>query len=109
LTTYHPTVVVVVARYIVNYGTEAQKERMLPKLISGEWIGALAMTEPGAGSDFAGIKTTAVKDGDDYILNGSKVRRGSWRLSPRSIVPELSFFKKKGRRVSDVKAVFFEE
>ena len=62
-----------VGRYIVNYGTEEQKERMLPKLISGEWIGALAMTEPGAGSDFAGIKTTAVKDGDDYILNGSKV------------------------------------
>jgi len=60
----------------VNYGTEEQKERMLPKLISGEWIGALAMTEPGAGSDFAGIKTTAVKDGDDYILNGSKVDLG---------------------------------
>lgn len=60
----------------MNYGTEEQKERMLPKLISGEWIGALAMTEPGAGSDFAGIKTTAVKDGDDYILNGSKVDLG---------------------------------
>lgn len=62
----------IVAPYISNYGTEEQKERMLPKLVSGEWIGALGMTEPSAGSDFANIKTTAVKDGDDYILNGSK-------------------------------------
>ena len=63
----------IVAPYITNYGTEEQKSRMLPKLVSGEWIGALAMTEPAAGSDFAGIKTTAKKDGDDYIINGSKV------------------------------------
>jgi long-chain-acyl-CoA dehydrogenase len=63
----------IVAPYIANYGTEEQKSRMLPKLISGEWIGALAMTEPSAGSDFANIKTVAVKDGDDYIINGSKV------------------------------------
>merc|ERR1719265_385640 len=63
----------IVAPYITNYGTEEQKKRILPKLVSGEWIGALAMTEPGAGSDFANIKTTAKKDGDDYIINGSKV------------------------------------
>lgn len=63
----------IVAPYITNYGTEEQKNRILPKLVSGEWIGALAMTEPGAGSDFANIKTTAKKDGDDYIINGSKV------------------------------------
>jgi len=63
----------IVAPYITNYGTEEQKERMLPKLVSGEWIGALAMTEPSAGSDFANIKTVAVEDGDDYIINGSKV------------------------------------
>jgi len=63
----------IVAPYITNYGTEEQKQRILPKLVSGEWIGALAMTEPSAGSDFAGIKTTAKKDGDDYIINGSKV------------------------------------
>jgi len=62
----------IVAPYITNYGTEEQKSRILPKLVSGEWIGALGMTEPSAGSDFANIKTTAVKDGDDYILNGSK-------------------------------------
>lgn len=63
----------IVAPYITNYGTEEQKSRMLPKLISGEWIGALAMTEPSAGSDFANIKTVAKKDGDDYVINGSKV------------------------------------
>lgn len=63
----------IVAPYITNYGTEEQKARILPKLISGEWIGALGMTEPAAGSDFANIKTVAVKDGDDYVLNGSKV------------------------------------
>lgn len=62
----------IVAPYIANYGTEEQKSRILPKLVSGEWIGALGMTEPSAGSDFANIKTVAVKDGDDYILNGSK-------------------------------------
>mmetsp|Transcript_90964 Transcript_90964/g.259632 ORF Transcript_90964/g.259632 Transcript_90964/m.259632 type:complete len:309 (+) Transcript_90964:499-1425(+) len=63
----------IVAPYITNYGTEEQKQRILPKLVSGEWIGALGMTEPAAGSDFANIKTVAVKDGDDYIINGSKV------------------------------------
>jgi alkylation response protein AidB-like acyl-CoA dehydrogenase len=49
-----------VAPYIYKYGTEEQKERILPKLVSGEWVGALAMTEPSAGSDFANIKTHAV-------------------------------------------------
>ena len=63
----------IVAPYIANWGTEEQKQRILPKLVSGEWIGALGMTEPAAGSDFANIKTTAVKDGDDYVINGSKV------------------------------------
>jgi len=63
----------IVAPYITNYGTEEQKSRILPKLVSGEWIGALAMTEPSAGSDFANIRTVAKEDGDDYIINGSKV------------------------------------
>lgn len=58
--------------YIVNYGSAAQKAKYLPKLVSGEMISAIAMTEPGTGSDLQGIKTTAVKDGDDYIINGSK-------------------------------------
>ncbi|MBO8169542.1 MAG: acyl-CoA dehydrogenase family protein [Thermoanaerobacteraceae bacterium] len=54
------------------HGNEAQKRKYLPKLASGEWIGALGLTEPNVGSDAAGIQTTAVKDGDYYILNGSK-------------------------------------
>ncbi len=62
----------IVGPYILNYGTEEQKKKYLPKLVSGEWIGAIAMTEPGAGSDLQGVKTRAVKDGDDYIINGSK-------------------------------------
>ncbi|PHQ68780.1 MAG: acyl-CoA dehydrogenase [Sneathiella sp.] len=62
----------IVAPYIFNYGTEEQKKEYLPKMARGEIIGAIAMTEPAAGSDLQGIKTRAVKDGDDYIINGSK-------------------------------------
>lgn len=58
---------------IVLYGTEEQKQRYVPKLASGEMIGAFCLTEPNAGSDAKGLQTRAVKDGDDYILNGSKV------------------------------------
>lgn len=62
----------IVCPYIVHYGSEEMKRNYLPKLISGEWISAIAMTEPGAGSDLQGMRTNAVKDGDDYIINGSK-------------------------------------
>jgi len=62
----------IVAPYIVAYGSEEQKQRWLPRMISGETPTAIAMTEPAAGSDLQGIRTTAVKDGDDYVLNGSK-------------------------------------
>ena len=62
----------IVMPYIWHYGTEEQKQRWLPKLVSGELVGAIAMTEPGAGSDLQGIKTTAVKSGNGYVLNGSK-------------------------------------
>jgi acyl-CoA dehydrogenase len=58
---------------ILYFGNEDQKKHYLPKLASGEFLGAFALTEPGAGSDAANIKTKAVKDGDSYILNGSKV------------------------------------
>ena len=58
--------------YIVRYGSEEQKQKYLPRCITGELITAIAMTEPGAGSDLQGTKTTAVLDGDHYILNGSK-------------------------------------
>lgn len=57
---------------IVELGNEEQKKKYLPKMASGEWIGAFALTEPSAGSNAANLKTTAVKQGDKYIINGSK-------------------------------------
>ena len=63
----------IIANYIYNFGNEAQKKEWLPKMASGEAIGAVAMTEPGTGSDLQAVKTRAVKDGDDYVINGSKI------------------------------------
>ncbi|PHQ68809.1 MAG: acyl-CoA dehydrogenase [Sneathiella sp.] len=63
----------IVAPYITAYGTEEQKQKWLPGLISGEVITAVAMSEPGAGSDLQNIRTTAIADGDDYVINGQKV------------------------------------
>jgi acyl-CoA dehydrogenase len=62
----------IVAPYILHYGSEEQKRKWLPKLASGELIGAIAMTEPGAGSDLQGVKTRAVRDGNQYSISGSK-------------------------------------
>ena len=61
------------AHYVYNYGNEEQKQRWLPRLAKGELIGAIAMTEPGAGSDLQGIRTRAVREGDHYRINGSKI------------------------------------
>ncbi len=58
--------------HILKYGNEEQKRKYLPKLASGEWIGAWALTEPTAGSDAGGTRTTAVRDGDHWVLNGTK-------------------------------------
>jgi isovaleryl-CoA dehydrogenase len=58
---------------IRRWGNAAQKQRFLPQLVSGEFLGALAMSEPGAGSDVMGMRTTAIRDGDSYVLNGSKM------------------------------------
>ena len=63
----------IVAPYIEHFGSEAQKQQWLTKMITGEAVGALAMTEPGAGSDVQGIRTSAVKTGDHWVLNGSKI------------------------------------
>jgi len=62
----------IVAHYVLNHGTDEQRAHYLPKMISGECVGAVAMTEPGTGSDLQGIRTRAVKDGKHYIINGSK-------------------------------------
>jgi acyl-CoA dehydrogenase len=62
----------IIAPYITAFGTEEQKRRWLPRMASGELVTAIAMTEPGAGSDLQNIKTTAIKDGDGYVINGSK-------------------------------------
>ncbi|HEY0441619.1 MAG TPA: acyl-CoA dehydrogenase family protein [Xanthobacteraceae bacterium] len=62
----------IVAPYILRYGTEEQKRRWLPRLATGEMVGAIAMSEPGTGSDLQGVRTSARKSGNGYVLNGSK-------------------------------------
>ncbi len=62
----------IVADYLVAYGSEEQKLKWLPRMVSGETITAIAMTEPGAGSDLQGVRTTAKRDGNHYVINGSK-------------------------------------
>ena len=63
----------IVAPYLVRYGTEEQKHRWLPRMAKGEVIAALGMSEPSGGSDLQGMKTVALRDGDDYVINGQKV------------------------------------
>ncbi|HVT34920.1 MAG TPA: acyl-CoA dehydrogenase family protein [Nevskiaceae bacterium] len=63
----------IVAHYILHYGTEEQKMKWLPRLASGELVSAIAMTEPGTGSDLQSVRTTAIPEGDEYVVNGSKV------------------------------------
>ncbi len=63
----------IVAPYINNFGTKEQKAKYLPRMATGELVGAIAMTEPGTGSDLQAVKTTATLDGDHYVLNGSKI------------------------------------
>ena len=62
----------IVTNYLVSYGSEEQKREWLPRMVAGEVITAIAMTEPGTGSDLQGIRTTAKKDGNHYVINGSK-------------------------------------
>ncbi|KZX78986.1 acyl-CoA dehydrogenase [Oleiphilus sp. HI0009] len=72
--------------YIERYGTEEQKQKYLPKCVSGEIVTAIAMTEPGTGSDLQGVKTNAVLDGDHYVLNGSKTFITNGQLADLYIV-----------------------
>ncbi len=69
------------ANYILNFGTDEQKHKWLPKMISGECIVALGLSEPGAGSDIKAIKTTAVRDGDEYVINGQKTYISNGQLA----------------------------
>ena len=62
----------IVAHYLLNHGTEEQKQHYLPRMARGELVGAIAMTEPGAGSDLQGVRTRAERRGDKYVINGSK-------------------------------------
>src|SRR5690606_233458 len=71
---------------IFNYGSEAQKQRWLPKMVSGEAITAIAMTEPGTGSDLQGVITTALRDGDELVVNGSKTYITNGQLADLVIV-----------------------
>ncbi|NWK96253.1 acyl-CoA dehydrogenase [Sphingobium lactosutens] len=76
----------IVIDYIVNYGTEEQKARWIPPMISGEAIVAIAMTEPGTGSDLQSIRATAIRDGDDYVINGNKTYITNGQLADLVIV-----------------------
>ncbi|CNG54801.1 acyl-CoA dehydrogenase [Mycobacterium tuberculosis] len=72
--------------YLLKYGNEEQKKRWLPAFVSGEMMTAIAMTEPGTGSDLAGMQTTAKKDGDHYVLNGAKTFITGGVLADRVLV-----------------------
>ncbi|MBN8724096.1 MAG: acyl-CoA dehydrogenase family protein [Acidobacteria bacterium] len=81
-------------------GTEAQKEKYLPKLASGEWIGGFGLTEPGSGSDAASMRTTAEKKGDHYILNGSKMFITNGPIGDLFVVFAVTDKKKGNRGIS---------
>jgi acyl-CoA dehydrogenase len=76
----------IVAHYILNYGSEEQKLRWLPKMASGEMIGAIAMTEPGTGSDLQSVRTTAKRQGNSYVINGQKTFITNGQLADLVIV-----------------------
>ena len=76
----------IVAPYILHYGSEEQKKKWLPKMASGEFIGAIAMSEPGAGSDLQGIKTSARREGNHYVINGQKTFISNGQLADLIIV-----------------------
>lgn len=90
----------IVIPYIIDYGSEEQKKNLLPRLVSGELIGAIAMTEPGAGSDLQAIKTSAIKDGNHYRISGSKTFITNGALANLVIVVAKTDPKTGGRGIS---------
>ena len=76
----------IVAPYILHVGSETHKRHWLPRMASGEAIAAIAMTEPGAGSDLAGVRTTARRDGDDYVIRGQKIFISNGQLADLVVV-----------------------
>jgi acyl-CoA dehydrogenase len=122
------------AGYILAHGTEAQKKTWLPPMISGEVIAAIAMTEPNTGSDLQGVRTTALRQGDDYVINGSKtfISNGQnadliivvAKTDPKQAAKGISLFlveasragfrrgrnlKKIGLKAQDTSELFFED
>lgn len=76
----------IVAHYLLAYGTEEQKQRWLPRMASGEMIAAVAMTEPGAGSDLKNIKSKVIREGNEYVLNGAKTFISNGRMADLIVV-----------------------
>ena len=91
---------VIILPYIVRHGTEEQKQRWLPRLVSGELISAIAMTEPGVGSDLQSIATTAVRDGNGYRLNGAKTFISSGQLANFVVVVAKTDPKERAKGIS---------
>jgi alkylation response protein AidB-like acyl-CoA dehydrogenase len=91
---------VIVTPYIILHGTEEQKHRWLPKLVSGERVCAIAMSEPGAGSDLQSIRTTALRDGDGYRINGSKTFISNGQIADFIVVVAKTDPSQGGRGVS---------
>jgi len=90
----------IVGSYINTYGTAAQKTQWLPKMATGEAIAAIAMTEPGGGSDLQNMRTTALRDGDDYVLNGQKTFISNGQLADIVVVAAKTDPTARGRGVS---------
>ena len=90
----------IVAPYILHYGSDEQKHEWLPKMVSGATIGAIAMTEPGAGSDLQGIRTRAIRDGNDYVINGQKTFISNGQLADLVIVVAKTDTEEKAKGIS---------
>lgn len=90
----------IVGGYLLNHGSEAQKCAWLPRMVTGEAIGAIAMTEPDAGSDLQGIRTTARREGDEYVINGAKTFISNGQNADVVIVAAKTDVAAKGRGIS---------